>query len=50
MVLTLLNHNARVTTDLENLEESANLKENSESQGIRDRIPKVKERSGNVFV
>ena len=33
----------RVATDLENLENSGNLKETSESQGICDRIPKVRE-------
>ena len=32
----------RLTTDLENLEESENFKETSESQGICDRIPKVR--------
>ena len=44
----------RVATDLENLEKSGNLKETSESQGIcvksqgmGDRIPKVREKSGN---
>ena len=31
------------TTDLENLEKSGNLKETFESQGICDRIPKVRE-------
>ena len=35
--------NTRVATDLENLEKSGNLKETSESQGICDRIPKVRE-------
>ena len=38
--------NLRVATDLENLEnmeKSGNLKETSESQGICDRIPKVRE-------
>ena len=48
----------RVATDLEsleNLEKSGNLKETSESlriclksQGICDRIPKVREKSGNL--
>ena len=37
----------RVATDLENLEKSGNLKETSESQGICDRIPKVREKSRN---
>ena len=32
----------RVATDLENLEKSGNLKETSVSQGICDRIPKVR--------
>ena len=39
-------------TDLENLEhleKSGNLKETSESQGICDRIPKVREKSGNFL-
>ena len=43
-------YNCRVATDLENLEKSGNLKETSESQGIClesqgicDRIPKVRE-------
>ena len=47
----------RVTTDQENLEKLGNLKETSESQGIcqksqgiRDRIPKVREKSGNFVV
>ena len=47
----------RVATDLENLEKSGNLKETSESrgiclksQGIYDRIPKVREKSGNFVV
>ena len=47
----------RVATDLENLEKSGNLKETSESQGIClksqeicDRIPKVREKSGNFVV
>ena len=46
-----------VATDLENLEKSGNLKETSESQGIClksqgicDRIPKVREKSGNFVV
>ena len=49
--------NYRVATDLENLEKSGNLKETSESkgislksQGILDRIPKVREKSGNFVV
>ena len=33
----------RVATDLENLEKSGNLKEASESQGICDRTPNVRE-------
>ena len=33
----------RVATDLENLEKSGNLKETSKSQGICDKIPKVRE-------
>ena len=33
----------RVATDLENLKKSGNLKDTSESQGICDRIPKVRE-------
>ena len=48
------NSSHRVATDLENLEKSGNLKETSESQGICqkiqgicDRIPKVREKSGN---
>ena len=40
----------RVATDLENLEKSGNLKETFESQGICDRIPKVREKSGNFVV
>ena len=47
----------RVASDLENLEKSGNLKETSESQGIYlksqgicDRIPKVREKSGNFVV
>ena len=47
----------RVATDLENLEKSGNLKESSISQGIRqksqgicNRIPKVREKSGNFVV
>ena len=43
----------RVTTDLENLEnmeKSGNLKETSESLGISNRIPKVREKSGNFVV
>ena len=47
----------RVATDLENLEKSGNLKETSEnqgiylkSQGICDRIPKVRKKSGNFVV
>ena len=32
-----------IATDLENLEKSGNLKETPESQGICDRIPKVRE-------
>ena len=40
----------RVATNLENLEKSGNLKETSESQGICDRIPKVREKSGNCVV
>ena len=50
-------YSSRVATDLENvvnLEKSGNLKETSESQGIClksqgicDRIPKVREKSGN---
>ena len=34
---------SRVATDLENLEKLGNLKETSESQGICDEIPKVRE-------
>ena len=52
-----LKTDSRVATDLENLEMSGNLKETSESQGIClksqgicDRIPKVKEKSGNFVV
>ena len=48
---------SRVATDLDNLEKSGNLKETSESQGIYlksqgicDRIPKVREKSGNFVV
>ena len=41
---------SRVATDLENLEKSGNLKETSQSQGICDRIPKVREKSGNFAV
>ena len=33
---------SKFTIDLENLEKSGNLKETSESQGICDRIPKVR--------
>ena len=47
----------RVATDLENLEKSGNLHETSQSQGmylksqgICDRIPKVREKSGNFVV
>ena len=43
----------RVATNLENLEnleKSGNLKETSESQGICDKIPKVREKSGNFVV
>ena len=47
----------RVATDLENLEKSGNLKETFESQGIcqksqgiYDRIPKVREKSVNFVV
>ena len=47
----------RVATDLENLEKSGNLKETPESQGIClksqgicDRVPKVKEKSVNFVV
>ena len=40
----------RVATDLENLEKSGNLKETSESQGICNRIPKVREKSENFVV
>ena len=47
----------RLTTDLENLEKSGNLKETSESQGIClkgqgicDRIPKVKEFCNLKFI
>ena len=47
----------RVATDLENLELSRNLKEASKSQGIClksqgicNRIPKVREKSGNFVV
>ena len=47
----------RVTTDLENLEKSGNLKETPESQGIClknqgicDRAPKVRIKSGNFVV
>ena len=47
----------RFATDVENLEKSGNLKETSESQGIClksqgicDRIPKVREKSGNFVV
>ena len=51
-------HNqTRVATDLENLEKSGNLKETSKSrgiclksQGICDKIPKVREKSGNFVV
>ena len=46
-----------VATDLENLEKSGNLKETPESQeiclkslGTYDRIPKVREKSGNFVV
>ena len=49
-----MNSKIRVATDLEDLEESGNLKQTSESQGIClksqgicDRIPKVREKSGN---
>ena len=40
----------RVFTDLENLEKSGNLKKTSESQGICNRIPKIREKSGNFVV
>ena len=40
----------RVATDLENLEKSGDLKKTSESQGICDRIPKVRGKSENFFV
>ena len=40
----------RVATDLENLEKSGNLKETSGSQGICEKIPKVREKSGNFGV
>ena len=40
----------RVATDLENLEKSGNLNKTSQSQGICDRIPKVREKSGNFVV
>ena len=47
----------RVATDLESLEKSGNLKETPESQGIClksqgvcDRIPKLRETSGNFVV
>ena len=40
----------RVTTDLQNLEKSGNLKETSESQWICYRIPKVREKSENFVV
>ena len=43
-------HPVRVATDLENLEKSGNLKETFESQGICDRIPKVREKSENFVV
>ena len=36
----------RVATDLEKLEKSGNLKETSESQGICNKFPKVREKSG----
>ena len=49
-------HYHRVATDLENLEKSGNLKETSESQGICqksqgicNRIPKVKESQGTLL-
>ena len=38
-----------IATDLENLEKSGNLKETPESQGICDRIRKVREKSGNLL-
>ena len=45
-----------IATDLEKLEKSGNLKETPESQGIClksqgicDRIPKVREKSGNLL-
>ena len=47
----------RVATDLENLEKSGNLEETPESQGIClkcqgicEKIPKVREKSGNFVV
>ena len=40
----------RIATDLENLKKSGNLEKTSESQGICDRIPKVREKSGNFVV
>ena len=36
----------RVSTDLENLEKSGNLKKTSESQGICNRIPKSEKSQG----
>ena len=41
---------SRVTTDLENLEKSGNLKETSEIQGICNRIPKVREFCCLIFI
>ena len=40
----------KVATDLENLEKLGNLKETSESQGICDKIPKVREFCGLTFI
>ena len=37
----------KVAIDLENLEKSGNLKETSESQGICNKFPKVREKSEN---
>ena len=55
--LTAATSQIQGSTDLENLEKSGNLKETSESQGICpkshgicDRIPKVREKSGNFIV
>ena len=50
MLVSSLENVNRVATNLENLEKSGNLKETSESQGICDRIPKVREKSGNFVV